>query len=56
MKAILAKPLKHEVKIISGVVLSHGLGVITLLVPDKKGGSSIIRFKEADYSVTCYEE
>ncbi len=56
MKAILVKPLKNGIKIISGTVISRGIGAIALLVYDNKGGASIKRFKEADYSVTYYEE
>lgn len=54
MQAILTKPLKHGVKTITGTVLCRGLGVITLLVADAKGGHSTKRFKESSYTVTLY--
>lgn len=56
MKAVLVKPLKNGIKTISGAAISRGIGVIALLVADKKGGTSIKRFKKTDYIVTCYEE
>jgi len=54
MKAIVKKPLKNGIKIITGDVIQNGLGFITLKVMDKKGSSSIKRFSKEKYTVETY--
>jgi hypothetical protein len=55
MKAALTKMTKTGTKTIYGDILQRGLGAITLAVTENNGSKSIKRFKEADYTVHCYE-
>ena len=54
MTVIINKLTKSGVKTISGKLISDGLGVITALIYDAKGSSSIKRFKKeniANYQI-----
>jgi hypothetical protein len=53
MIATLFKPLKQGVKEIHGQVMRRGIGTITLIIMDSKGGQSIKTYKESDYTVIC---
>lgn len=54
MTVIINKLTRSGVKTISGTLISNGLGVITALIYDAKGSSSIKRFKKeniANYQI-----
>jgi len=50
MQVVISKPNKKSVTTITGKLISDGLGWLTVLASDRKGGNSIKRFNKANIS------
>lgn len=55
MKATLTKPLKKNIKVITGTILQETFDRITLVIIDSNGSSRIKKFKKDDYSIIRFD-
>ncbi|EHS59420.1 hypothetical protein WG8_0635 [Paenibacillus sp. Aloe-11] len=57
MNAACTKQLKNgKIKVVSGTVLQHGQGIVTLAVTDQNGNRSIKRIRESEYNIRFFVE
>ncbi|ODA10521.1 D-alanyl-D-alanine carboxypeptidase [Paenibacillus polymyxa] len=55
MNAACTKQLKSgKIKLVSGTVLQHGQGIVTLAVTDHNGNRSIKRIRESEYNIRFF--